>query len=85
MNKGFVPMGAPGGGPPAEGGARSKAGASPAATKAFQAASAAGSSAQTVCAAGGEPKITLEREGDRVTRIHIQCCCGHIIELACSY
>jgi hypothetical protein len=33
----------------------------------------------------GEPKITLERDGERVTRITIQCACGRTIELACAY
>ena len=33
----------------------------------------------------GEPKITFERDGDRVTRIRIQCSCGHTLELDCAY
>ena len=33
----------------------------------------------------GEPKVTLERDGDRIKCIKIQCGCGHIIELACAY
>jgi len=33
----------------------------------------------------GEPTLTLEREGDRVARIRIQCPCGNVIELACDY
>lgn len=33
----------------------------------------------------GEPKITLERDGDRVTKIKVQCVCGHIVELSCLY
>ena len=32
-----------------------------------------------------EPKVTLQREGDRVTGIQIQCTCGQLIELACQY
>ena len=32
-----------------------------------------------------EPKVTLERNGDRITKIRIQCVCGHIVELACHY
>jgi len=32
-----------------------------------------------------EPKVALEREGDRVSRIRIECSCGHTIELACTY
>jgi hypothetical protein len=32
-----------------------------------------------------EPTITLEREGERITAIHIQCACGRVIELGCVY
>jgi len=32
-----------------------------------------------------EPKVTLEREGDRITGIHIQCTCGQVMELAVQY
>jgi hypothetical protein len=35
-------------------------------------------------AAGAEPIVTLERDGQRITRIKVQCCCGHVIELACE-
>ena len=35
--------------------------------------------------AHGEPTLTLEREGDRVARIKIQCPCGHVVELVCDY
>jgi hypothetical protein len=35
--------------------------------------------------APAEPQISLERDGDRVTRIRIQCTCGNTIELACEY
>jgi hypothetical protein len=30
-----------------------------------------------------EPRISLERDGQRVTRITIQCPCGHTVELDC--
>ena len=33
----------------------------------------------------GEPKVTLEREGDLVKCIRIQCACGHTLELDCAY
>ena len=33
----------------------------------------------------GEPTVTFEREGERVTRIKIHCPCGNDIELACDY
>ncbi len=32
-----------------------------------------------------QPEITLQREGDRITQIRIQCGCGQIIELGCQY
>jgi hypothetical protein len=31
------------------------------------------------------PTVTLQREGDRVTRIQVQCACGEVIELDCEY
>ena len=33
----------------------------------------------------GEPKVTLERDGDRVSRIRIECSCGETIDLDCAY
>jgi hypothetical protein len=33
----------------------------------------------------GKPVVTLQRDGDRVTAIRIECICGQIIELSCSY
>ena len=33
----------------------------------------------------GKPIVSLQREGDRVTGIRIECTCGQVIELACSY
>ena len=37
--------------------------------------------------AGGqcEPHVTLQRDGERVSAIRIQCGCGQVIELACVY
>lgn len=32
-----------------------------------------------------EPKITVVKEGDKVTRIQVQCSCGEIIDLSCVY
>jgi hypothetical protein len=32
-----------------------------------------------------EPKVSLQREADRITGIHIECSCGQVIELKCSY
>ncbi len=31
------------------------------------------------------PKVTLQREGDRVTHIRLECGCGEVFELACVY
>jgi hypothetical protein len=36
-------------------------------------------------AAQCESKVTLQRDGDRVTGIHVQCSCGQVIDLACVY
>jgi hypothetical protein len=33
----------------------------------------------------GQPKITFQKEGDRITQIRVQCPCGQIIELNCLY
>ena len=33
----------------------------------------------------GEPRVTLQRDGERVSSIRIQCSCGQVIELACVY
>ena len=33
----------------------------------------------------GEPVVTLQRDGDRVISIRIECPCGQIIDLACRY
>ena len=35
--------------------------------------------------ASGKPVVTLQHEGERVTGIRIECACGQVIELACSY
>jgi hypothetical protein len=32
-----------------------------------------------------QPKVTLQRQGDVVTAIRIQCSCGQVIELKCMY
>lgn len=47
----------------------------------------AGGPAHAACgtAVGMPPVVTLRREGDRVTGIHIRCSCGQVIELACQY
>ena len=33
----------------------------------------------------GPPKVTLEKQGDVVTHIRLECGCGQITELKCEY
>jgi hypothetical protein len=37
------------------------------------------------CTSPGQPTITYQREGDRITRISVQCGCGATIDLQCEY
>jgi hypothetical protein len=32
-----------------------------------------------------EPRLSLQRDGERVTNIRIQCTCGQMMDLACVY
>ena len=32
-----------------------------------------------------EPKVTVQREGDRITSIRVQCGCGQVMDIACVY
>ena len=32
-----------------------------------------------------EPRVTVQRDGKRVTHLHIQCTCRQTIDLACLY
>lgn len=32
-----------------------------------------------------EPRISVQREGDRVVSIRVQCSCGQVMDLACVY
>jgi hypothetical protein len=32
-----------------------------------------------------EPRLSLQRDGERVTNIRIQCICGQTLDLACVY
>jgi hypothetical protein len=32
-----------------------------------------------------EPRVTLQRDADCITGIHIQCSCGQVIDLKCGY
>ena len=36
-------------------------------------------------AGGGEPVVTVQREGDKIVGIRVECACGQVIDLACSY
>ena len=47
--------------------------------------SAPSSHAHANTGAAGKPVVTLQREGERITGIRIECVCGQVIELACSY
>jgi hypothetical protein len=31
------------------------------------------------------PTVTLQKDGDRVTHIRIECTCGQVVELECAY
>ena len=33
----------------------------------------------------GKPVVSLQKDGDRVTHIRVQCACGEVIELECAY
>jgi hypothetical protein len=33
----------------------------------------------------GPPQVTLEKHGDSITHIRIQCGCGQVTELKCQY
>jgi len=85
MSKGFVPFSAlgPGGAPVGTGSlAKVAGGAKPG--EAFQSLTESSLLTRVTPQSGHEPKVTLEREGNRVTRIKVQCVCGNIIELDCE-
>ncbi len=56
-------------------------------TKSFNPISATAEKAVTNAGAPGrcEPKVTLERDGDRISSIRVQCSCGQVMDLACIY
>jgi hypothetical protein len=33
----------------------------------------------------GEPRVSIQRDGNRITHLRIQCGCGQVIDLACVY
>jgi hypothetical protein len=58
----------------------------PANAKAFQPLETSAQAA--VAAAHGQncqPRVSVQREGDRVSLISVHCSCGQVIELACEY
>jgi hypothetical protein len=32
-----------------------------------------------------EPRLSVQRDGERITNIRVQCSCGQVMELACVY
>jgi hypothetical protein len=50
-----------------------------------QAAFKPGESAPATGGKNCEPCLSLQRDGGRITSIHIQCSCGQIMDLACVY
>lgn len=54
---------------------------------AFQpAVGAAATHAHSAAASGNAPPtITLQKDGDKITGIRVECACGQVIELECSY
>jgi hypothetical protein len=35
--------------------------------------------------AHGPPKVTVERQGETITHIRVECSCGQVTELKCEY
>lgn len=59
-----------------------------AASAAFTALAAGGAKESAACAhdpSSAKPTVTLEKDGERVTRIRVVCGCGEVIELDCEY
>lgn len=84
MNKAFVPFSLSARAPVPAAAGQAKAAAEPQPSTPFRPLACAAPSTPPAPAAGGEPIVTLERDGQRITRIKVQCCCGHVIELACE-
>ncbi|MGA2863768.1 MAG: hypothetical protein ABSF95_04710 [Verrucomicrobiota bacterium] len=85
MNQGFLPLSLSAHAASPAAGSQTNLAAAPQGTRPFRPLATAAAAAQPAPPCGGEPKLSLEREGGRITRIKIQCCCGHVIELACGY
>ena len=85
MSKGFTPFSASTPGlAPSNPGSRAKVVADSKLAGTFRSINESGVAARTSLPAVHEPKVTLERDGTRVTRIKVQCMCGHTIELDCE-
>jgi hypothetical protein len=85
MNQGFLPLSLSAQTASPAGASQTNLVAEPQAARRFRPLATAAAAAQPAPAGGGEPKLSLEREGGRITRIKIQCCCGRVIEVACGY
>lgn len=46
---------------------------------------AAEAPAQSPGCPGCQPRITLQKEGDRISGIQVVCTCGQVIDLKCDY
>jgi hypothetical protein len=49
---------------------------------------AAATAMKTAASNGGkncEPRLSVQRDGERITGIRIQCTCGQVVDLACVY
>jgi hypothetical protein len=53
--------------------------------QALQTAHAPVSASPTAVSNSCEPRVSVQREGDRVMSIRIQCSCGQVLDLACVY
>ncbi len=84
MRQGFVPLALSSRSPAAQPAAGGKAPAAAPAQPPFQPLTPSAPAASATPAAAGEPIVTVERDGQRITRIVVQCPCGHVIELACG-
>lgn len=48
------------------------------------AAAAAAACAHTPAQSSAKPTLTLQRDGDRVTHVRVECTCGQVFELECA-
>ena len=47
-------------------------------------AAAAAACAHTPAQSPAKPTLTLQRDGDRVTHVRVECTCGQVFELECA-